>query len=124
MNKDKILALLTESINEIKTALSAPVLDGTPYLVTNIVVRPDGEVTTLVYGHWPMSDGTIKGFKHAEAVPTHLCGTVTFGKSEAQKNAALFSATEGGQYGILHTRDFLTARLASLEQTIAALQAV
>lgn len=120
--RENVLETINASIQEIKTALSAQVLDGTPWLV---MARFRGAtLEVLIFGEWERENGKHKGFIHQDAVPNSLCGACTFSAKSAKIIADKLNAeSESGRtYGVIHSREFLGQRLSSLETTLSNLQ--
>lgn len=112
--REEIAATIQESINQIEAKLSAQALDGSPML---LMVERGGQ--PMVYGHWEGEGGfKVKGFRHADAVPNHLCGTFQFSPESAQRNAAALAA-RGEVASYTHWRAFLGARLQAEKQMLA-----
>ena len=102
---------VTESIAQIRATLSAQVMDGTPYLLFSEIGG-----APAVYGEWENRLGhwlpAEKGFRYAETVPNHLCGTVQMSAESAQKKCAQLNAA-GRKAHYTTWRAFLEARLAT-----------
>lgn len=117
--KSKILATIKTSIAEIESTLAVSVLDGTPFL---LLMEHDG--IQMVYGAWADDKGNATGgFKTADLVPDHLCGTIQMDESSARKNAAAISAKGHEKACYMHWRAFLEARLESQRKLQGVLEA-
>lgn len=115
MNAKQILKNTIESarkqISAIESELSAPVLDGTPWL---ILQAKAGEPIRM-FGDW---NGT-KGWLAVEAVPDHLCGAYMLSGESAKRY----------EQGIpfswkMHVNDFKHGRIAELQKLIAGIESL
>lgn len=99
----EFIAKVENDIKALEDRMAAPVLDGTPFLLT---LNP--ATGTMIYGEWDNG----RGFRHIDTVPDHLCGAVQMSEESVNRNVATLKANLVPR--AMHVRDFQKARLAHL----------
>ena len=122
---DKIIASYEATIESCRAQLAAPVLDGTPFLLLRKAL---GENYERAYGEWPITCtlsgelGKVKGWQSVLVLPDHLCGAMLFSEQSGKRQiAAAKAARLGGEFRLLHRRDFVTQRIAAAEEMLTML---
>jgi hypothetical protein len=114
MHLQQKLDQLKQALADMEAALAAPVLDGTPYVLTTV---KDGVECWYGQPH----NNRPKAFYSKYLYGFHQCGVITFGADSAEA-AVDTCAKDGLEVRFVHWRELMTLDAIALPTTIKALE--
>lgn len=110
-----------KDIAEMEARLAIPVLEDSHALILTDSSR-EGEVR--VYGSWKdgsLGGAEVRGFKHIQVLPWHICGTFGYPAARAAINVKKLQAAEQSPtvtYSYIHFRQLREMVLARLKESV------